>query len=196
MNYIVHLFLSEFDDGLVVGNFIGDDIKGKNYLQYSESIQKGILLHRNIDTFTDNHPIIRKSKTLLVPTYNHWSGVLIDIFFGYFLVLNWKKYSNETIKEFAERVHQVLLNSYLDLTPNAQQFLDYIIQYDRIMNFDKIKTVDEVLKSMAGRTNQVSNIENASQDLLFFYEELNQNFNLFLPELIQFTKNKILNHDF
>lgn len=196
MNYIVHLFLSEFDDGLVVGNFIGDDIKGKNYLQYSESIQKGILLHRNIDTFTDNHPIIRKSKTLLVSTYNHWSGVLIDIFFGHFLVLNWKKYSNETIKEFTERVHQVLLNSYLDLTPNAQQFLDYIIQYDRIMNFDKIKTVDEVLKSMAGRTNQVSNMENASQDLLFFYEELNQNFNLFLPELIQFTKNKILNHDF
>lgn len=195
MNYIVHLFLSDFDEGLIVGNFIGDDIKGKNYLQFAQNIQKGILLHRHIDTFTDTHPIVRQSKTLLVPEYNHWSGVLIDIFFGHFLVLHWQEYSKESITQFAERIHEVLIKNYEILPPNAQQFLDYTILYQRIIHFDKIKTIDEVLKSMAGRTLQVSNIENASQSLLYNYEVLQKKFNIFMPQLIISAKTFISEYE-
>ena len=57
MNYLAHLLLSGNDEDVIFGNFIGDAIKGKQYQDYSGSIQKGILLHRQIDTFTDSHPI-------------------------------------------------------------------------------------------------------------------------------------------
>ncbi len=195
MNYIIHLFLSDFDENLIVGNFIADDIKGKNYLLYTPQVQKGILLHRHIDSFTDTHTIIKQSKSLLVDNYNHWSGVLIDIFFGHFLVLHWKNYSNETITTFADRIHEVLLKNYVVLTPNTQQFLDYTIMYQRIIHFDKIKTIDEVLKSMAGRTTHISNIENATQHLLYHYEVLESNFKKFIPELILSVKQFNLNYE-
>ena len=62
MNYLAHFYLSNHDKNLIVGNYIADDVKGKAYLDYPLEIQKGILLHRKIDDFTDNHPIVNISK--------------------------------------------------------------------------------------------------------------------------------------
>ena len=81
MNFLAHIYLSgEGNELLTIGNFIADTVRGKEYLQYPEAMQRGILLHRRIDTFTDAHAIFRKSKHRLVPTYNHYAGVLVDIF--------------------------------------------------------------------------------------------------------------------
>lgn len=193
MNYITHLFLSGSDDGLIVGNFIGDSVKGKDYLNYPESIQRGILLHRHIDFYTDTHPTIHKSKSYLVSTYNHWAGVLIDIFYGHILTLYFKNYTSESLNNFANRVQNVLLDHYEYLTEDTKMFLDYSIKYNRIEHFDKIQTVDEVLKGIAGRTKYVSNIENASADLLYHLENLTRDFEQFFPQLITETQNYISN---
>lgn len=193
MNYITHLFLSGSDDGLIVGNFIGDSVKGKDYLNYPESIQRGILLHRHIDFYTDTHTTIHKSKSYLVSTYNHWAGVLIDIFYGHILTLYFKNYTSESLNDFANRVQNVLLNHYEYLTDDTKMFLDYSIKYNRIEHFDKIQTVDEVLKGIAGRTKYVSNIENASADLLYHLENLTIDFQQFFPQLITESQNYISN---
>lgn len=194
MNYIAHLFLSGTDEGLIVGNFIGDSVKGKDYLKYPENIQRGILLHRHIDFYTDTHPIIHKSKSYLVPTYNHWAGVLIDIFYGHILTLKFNNFALESLPDFAKRVQYVLVNNYHFLTEDTQMFLDYSIKYNRIEHFDKIQTVDEVLKGIAGRTKYISNIENASADLLYHLENLKLDFNDFFPHLITETQNYISNN--
>lgn len=194
MNYIAHLFLSGTDEGLIVGNFIGDSIKGKDYLNYPAHIQQGILLHRHIDCFTDTHPIIHKSKAYLVPIYNHWAGVLIDIFYGYILTLNFKNYSSESLSDFAKRVQNILIDNYHFLNEDTKMFLDYSIKYNRIEHFDKIQTIDEVLKGIAGRTKYVSNIENATADLLYHLENLVSDFNAFFPQLISETQTYISNH--
>ena len=46
MNFLAHIYLSGEDQGITIGNFIADGIKGKKYLSYSEVLQKGILLHK------------------------------------------------------------------------------------------------------------------------------------------------------
>ena len=65
MNFLAHIYLSGEDQGITIGNFIADGIKGKKYLSYSEDMQKGILLHRSIDSFTDQHPVVRQSTKRL-----------------------------------------------------------------------------------------------------------------------------------
>ena len=54
MNYLAHIYLSGGDPEVTVGNFMADAVKGKDYQNYSEGIQRGIILHRAIDTFTDS----------------------------------------------------------------------------------------------------------------------------------------------
>ena len=79
MNFLAHIYLSGDDDLIKIGNFMADGIRGLDYLDYPPKVQKGILLHRAIDTFTDAHPIFRKSKHRLHEKYGHYSGVIIDI---------------------------------------------------------------------------------------------------------------------
>ena len=81
MNHLAHLFLSQRDPSLMVGNFIADHIKTTKLSSFSEGVQDGILMHRAIDHFTDTHPIVRKSKERLFPKYSHYSAVLVDMFY-------------------------------------------------------------------------------------------------------------------
>ena len=87
MNYLAHLYLSGSNEHILVGNFIADSIKGSTYKDYPSDIQRGVLLHRQIDTHTDSHPNFRTSTKRLHKNYGHYSGVIVDIF----LITFWLK---------------------------------------------------------------------------------------------------------
>ncbi|MFB6306757.1 MAG: DUF479 domain-containing protein, partial [Flavobacteriales bacterium] len=76
MNILAHIVLSGEDEKCITGNFIGDAVKGKKYLNYSRAFQKGILLHRAIDHHTDTHPIVQKGKARLRSKYGKYAGVV------------------------------------------------------------------------------------------------------------------------
>jgi acyl carrier protein phosphodiesterase len=69
MNYLAHFYLSGENENILLGNYIGDSVKGKDYLKYPAEIAKGILLHREIDTFTDKNEIFRITTSRLQPRY-------------------------------------------------------------------------------------------------------------------------------
>ena len=79
MNFLAHIYLSGNNKDITIGNFIADGIRGKKYLKYPKDIQTGILLHRQIDTFTDTHKTVRLSTKRLHKNYSHYSGVIVDI---------------------------------------------------------------------------------------------------------------------
>src|SRR5689334_24291046 len=82
MNFLAHIYLSGNNPRVMVGNFIGDFVKGRNLLQqFDEEVAFGIELHRSIDQYTDHHPIVKQSKTRLWPTYRHYAAVLVDVFY-------------------------------------------------------------------------------------------------------------------
>ena len=113
MNYLAHLFLSGNHEMHALGNFIADDVKGKDWQQYPEEIQNGILLHRAIDTFTDSHPIFRKHVTLLFPDYRHYSRVIVDMYFDHFLAVYWNRFHPLPLADFAQQFYHSLENTKL-----------------------------------------------------------------------------------
>ena len=103
MNYLAHVYLSGTDQDLSIGNFIADHVKGKAYLDYPDSIQRGILLHRKIDHFTDSHPLFKKNVSLLFPQYRHYSRVIVDMFFDHVLAVHWISTTPIHWKNLADR---------------------------------------------------------------------------------------------
>ena len=73
MNYLAHIYLSRDDELISIGNFMADHVKGNKYKLYAPDLQKGILLHRHIDSFTDAHELVRKSKMILT----NWNAHLL-----------------------------------------------------------------------------------------------------------------------
>lgn len=80
MNFLAHIYLSGDNDLIKIGNFMADGIRGKQFENYHPEIQKGIILHRFIDTFTDAHPVFRQSTKKLHENYHHYAGVIVDVF--------------------------------------------------------------------------------------------------------------------
>ena len=116
MNFLAHIYLSGDNDLLKIGNFMADSIRGNSYENYPDEIKKGILLHRSIDSFTDMHPVYRKSKHRLHEKYGHYSGVIMDIFYDHFLAKNWANYSNKKLEEYAENTNILCINIHSELT--------------------------------------------------------------------------------
>ena len=120
MNFLAHLYLSENNTNILIGNFIADHIPGNNFTHLHPEIQKGILFHREIDTFTDAHKIVRKSKRRLHPRYRHYKGVIIDIFYDHYLAKNWQLYADIPLKTFAQNVYTLLQDNYEILTKKTK----------------------------------------------------------------------------
>lgn len=191
MNFLAHLFLSENKTNLIIGNFIADAIKGKKYLKFDKEIQKGILLHRQIDTFTDQHPIVRQSKRRLDAKYNHYSGVIIDIFYDHFLAKNWSCFSNIPLDLYASEIYNILQNNSHNYPNKINQLLYYMAKENWLYNYQNKEEISKVLKRMNSRTIHISHMDEAIVDLNLHYDEFEKDFFIFFNEIMLFTKPKI-----
>lgn len=190
MNFLAHLYLSYSNKNILIGNFIADAVKGKKHVNYPAEIQAGILLHREIDSYTDTHPIVRKSKQRLNKQYRHYSGVIIDILYDHFLAKNWQLYSEIPLAIYAENVYTFLEDKAEIFPQKIQHLLPYMIQYNWLLNYASVEGIERVLKGMNTKTKGVSKMDLAIEDLKLNYSDFEEDFNTFFEELIQFTKNK------
>jgi acyl carrier protein phosphodiesterase len=168
----------------MIGNFIADHIRGNNYENFSKEIQQGIFLHRAIDTFTDAHEVVRKSKRRLHPRYRHYDGVIIDIFYDYFLAKNWATYSEIPLETFTTSVNNLFDKIKLELPLKSQQFIKYMIEYNILFNYKYKEGIEKVLNGMNRRTKGKSQMNLAIEDLQNLEVELEEDFTLFFKDLI------------
>ncbi len=194
MNFLSHLFLSGDSEGLIIGNFIADAVKGSNFKKYPGEIQKGILLHRKIDAYTDSHYIVEQSKERLRNKYKKYAGVIIDIYYDHYLAANWLNYSNEKLTDYSQRLYKLIQENHLILPYNSARFTKYMIQYNILEAYSKLEGIERVLKGMANRTTFESNMEHAIHDLIEHYPLFENEFKLFFPELQNYVTNEISDH--
>lgn len=187
VNFLAHLYLSGDHPQVMVGNFIGDFVKGRDLSnQFSPDIVRGIELHRAIDEFTDQHPIVRISKSRLWAKYRHYSGVITDIYFDHFLASQWDSYSSTPLADYAGSAYQHLLNHQHILPERVLHMLPYMMKGNWLLNYREIEGIRRALSGMARRASFVSNMENAADDLAEFYPDFKQDFDQFFPELQAF----------
>jgi len=183
MNFLAHVYLSGSDEQKQIGNFIADSVRGKQYLTYPKSIQYGILLHREIDTYTDSHPIWRKSKKYLVPTYNHYAAVLVDMYYDHFLAKNWSLYHSTPLAEYVANFYATLQNNVAILPPKVQNFLPIMIAENWFTCYETIDGLKHILTQMDRRTKGLSKMSYATTELLQYYDYFEDDFTLFFKDL-------------
>lgn len=188
MNFLAHLYLSYQNKDILIGNFIADAVKGKNYQQYRKGIKRGILLHRKIDSFTDTHSVVKKSMHRLNKRYKHYDGVIIDIFYDHFLAKNWYNYSEIPLSIYTQSVYELLRSEIKIFPEKIQYMLPYMISYNWLESYANLKGMATILNGMNKRTKGKSKMNLAIEDLKENYSLFETDFNLFFPELISFVK--------
>lgn len=188
MNFLAHAFLSGDDPELLAGNFMGDFIKGKHFGNYPSGIAKGVVLHREIDFFTDNHIDFEKSKARLRPRFGLYSAVIVDIFYDHFLNINWTRYSDQDKGEFIQSVYTTV-ERYFDLAPSRFQIVfPNIKAYNWLLHYGRIEGVERSLAGMSRRSKFKPELERAVEELKLHYHAYDDDFNSFFPEAIRFVR--------
>ncbi|MAN59192.1 MAG: ACP phosphodiesterase [Flavobacteriaceae bacterium] len=196
MNFLAHIYLSGADEEITIGNFIADGIKGNKYLRQPHKIQKGILLHRAIDTFTDAHLIVRQSTARLHPKYSHYSGVIVDILYDHFLAKNWNEYHPQPLMGYVEEFYQLLQRNFALLPTRIQRMMPHMVRDNWLLSYATVEGIGTILAQMNVRTKNKSNMNFAVFELETYYAEFEAEFKAFFSELIEFadhTRNELLN---
>ncbi|MFH6960797.1 ACP phosphodiesterase [Flavobacterium aquidurense] len=192
MNFLAHIYLSGDNDLIKIGNFMADGIRGKQFENFPEEVQKGIILHRSIDTYTDSHAIFRQSTKRLHEKYHHYAGVIVDIIYDHFLAKNWEKYSDEKLEKFINRFYRSLHENYPVLSEKTQDLMPYMIKQNWLLSYQTIEGIRNILTQMDRRSKNLSKMQFASEELVEFYTEFEQEFTLFFEDLKQHSKQKLL----
>lgn len=187
MNYLAHLYLSGSDKKIITGNFIGDYVKGNNYLKYPGKIREGILLHRQIDSFTDAHPCFREVKILLRPDFGLFSGIITDLLYDHLLAANWLSFSETPLFDFTNKIHDILLLHYAYLPGRVQGFLPSLIKNRRLESYASFEGMRHTLEIMSRYTSLPENAPEAMEIMEENLEFLQNNFHTFMKEITDFV---------
>lgn len=191
MNFLAHIYLSGDSDLIKIGNFMADGVRGNKHLELHSEIQKGIILHRFIDTFTDAHPVFRQSTKRLHSNYHHFSGVIVDVFYDHFLAKNWNLYSDEILEDYVANFYKSLDTNHNLLTEKALLMKPYMIQQNWLLSYQTIEGIEKILSQMDNRIKRESNMRLSVQELRLFYKEFEADFRIFFEDLRKHSSEKL-----
>jgi acyl carrier protein phosphodiesterase len=159
MNFLAHLLLSgsptdpNYAD-IVVGNFAAEAVRGRAaLLAYPEPVQRGIRLHRFIDSFTDGHPAVRRTTARLrAAGLGKWAGVVSDVGFDHLLARDFAQYHpSEPLPQFARRQYQLLHQRRHELPERLREMLHYMRQHDWLTGYAHPEGLHRALLGLSRR---------------------------------------------
>jgi len=191
MNYLAHLYLSGNNDDLRLGNFIADAIKGSNLEYMRPNIKKGIILHRYIDSYTDNNDIVNQAKLLIKSNFPKYSGIIVDICFDHFLAKNWINYSDIKLRAFVRNFYILMVLNYTILPKRVKRSLPFLISQNWLESYKDLNGIGKIYDRMNIYRGLPWNSKVIIPAINNNYIELENLFNIFFPDLIKVSNKKI-----
>lgn len=189
MNYLAHVFFAKQTPSSYLGNLLGDFVKGTPDSRFDIQVIQGIYQHRNVDSFTDTHALILKSKNIISKEKRRFAGIIIDVLYDYFLSKHWDKYHNLSLDNFIQQTYHSL-GKYQGYLPEKTNHLIESIIYEDWLNCYRSKpglnlTFQRIAMRFQKRFNREVPLGNAIEELEKHEAMLEEDFLLFFPELIK-----------
>ena len=189
LNYLAHIFLSGNNHRLQIGNFIGDFVKGSKFNDYPPAIREGIILHRKIDSFTDSHDTVKETIVLLRPTFGRYSGIIADMYFDYFLAVNFRTYStNKSLYLFAYKFYFFAFLNFNQLPIKVKRFFFHFSSTNRLYKYASLEGLRSSLEIMANYKISVLDPDKTITFLIENHDELESKFQQFFPDIMNYVK--------
>lgn len=185
MNFLAHTMFAQQDPEVIVGQFLGDFIRGQSPEDYAEKIQQGIMLHRRIDSYTDRHPVNLEARTYFNKPYRRFAGILTDVVYDHYLARTWATYSDTTLDRHIQLVHEALESRFEVLPLDLQRFARFIIDQNVLASYLHFDAVDKALDRLAGRSPRFFILAEAGQTIRDYDDQLSDCFSRFYPDLMK-----------
>jgi len=194
MNYLGHAYLSFNIPEIIVGNMISDFVKGKARFGYTVGIQQGIMLHREIDNYTDNHPAIKEAKAVFRSVYRLYSSPIVDVALDHFLANDSTIFNNNTLFDFSQTIYTILDAHTSHLPQNFHYLYKHMRANNWLFHYKTKEGISNSIKSLINRAKFISNHQPALTILEQEYRFLEACYNTFIIDVKSFAKSQLNEH--
>lgn len=152
MNHLAHVVLAGPDDGLRLGAFLGDHVRGRQALAaLPQGWADGVLLHRRIDTLSDAHPAVGALLKRLQPPWRRYGGVIFDVLFDHMLTRHWNRFGQVPLARLAGEIDTLLARHAADLPDRLVLFSRWARERKLWMSYGDRAMIDEIFRRLARR---------------------------------------------
>jgi len=187
MNFLAHLFISGADPELLVGNLLGDFVKGRLDGHFPAGIERGIRLHRRIDSFAGHNRHFLLSKRRIDASFGHYRGVLVDLFYDHFLAVQWDEYTDLPLQTFLSGARNIV-REYEEILPERLARVVPVIFAELLPSYLEVKGIERALQRMSARIVRPNPLGKGGSELRRHYDGFYEDFREFLPELQGFVR--------
>ena len=186
MNFLFHMLLSGGDDQILVGNFMGDFVKGPLADRFPERIRQGLNLHRRIDSFASRDDLFQRSRLRIDRRYGLYRGVLVDLFYDHFLVTEWHDWSDEPFDVYLARSRSIIERERAELPERLQRLVPTIFE-ELLPSYGTVAGIARALERMSRRVVRENQLAGAESQLELHYDGLRADFRDFMPRVRRFA---------
>jgi acyl carrier protein phosphodiesterase len=180
------MFLSGDDPELLVGNFMGDFVKGPLGDAYPSRIRQGLMLHRKIDSFAQKDTDFQSSRLRLSASYGLYRGVLVDLFYDHFLATEWNVWSDKEFPDYLSWARNCI-ELHQSGMPQKLQGLFPVIFDELLPSYRSIAGIGSALTRMSKRITRPNSLSGGEAELIRHYGELKVDFASFTRKAQQFA---------
>jgi acyl carrier protein phosphodiesterase len=187
MNYLAHLYLSPPEEDAWLGSLLGDFVKGAIGERYAPPVAAAIRLHRRIDSFTDAHAAVQRSKARISRARRRYAGIMIDMFYDHFLARSWEEFHDEPLAAFSARVYALLERRHAELPESMRFVAQRMATHDWFGAYASAATIHGALDRISARLRRANRLAGGGEELLADYAGFEADFRAFLPEAKAFA---------
>lgn len=158
MNFLAHFYLSPADNEIMLGNFIGEAVKGRLTGKWPAEIETGIALHRLIDTESDKYAQLNGVTERLHPHVGKYAPVALDLLNDFLLASSWERYHAESLEEFANRCYALLIKNRAILPVELHSLCDAMIRGRWLEGYATRSGIEGAMLGLSRRTRYPSHL--------------------------------------
>lgn len=191
MNVLAHALLADQAGCSPIGNLLGDFVRGAPPAAYPLAWQRGIRLHRRIDSYVDRHAASARSVARLPAEQRRWARVALDVYYDHLLARDWARYSSLPLARFAAGVYSALERHRPALPPDLARFAGFMVERDLLVGYREPAVIEEVLIRMAGRVRRPNTLAAAFAGLVAARDGIGQDLDELFPATLAFARSEV-----
>lgn len=192
MNYLAHVYFSYQNENLLIGNILTDILSLKELRLLDNKYNKGITLHRIIDTHTDSHPVHKKNLSLLYAWQGKYSPVAMDIYYDYLLAKNWVKLTGISQRKMCDETYKIMLKHQMYIPERAALMFGRMVDDDFLFSCNTYQRLEKTFERLLKRVKFPSNLDRAVDDLKRLETDFESDFSDFFSDMQKVTQPGIL----
>jgi len=151
MNYLAHFHIAHETQTSLVGAMLGDFIKGRQHLDLADDLMVGVILHRKVDAFTEEDPLIKRGKAFFERSQRRFAGIALDVYWDHCLAKNFDRYASEPLTVFVQRVYNTFKTHGGRYVEGYHLLTNAMIDYDWLNHYAHFDGVRRALQGLSRR---------------------------------------------